>query len=241
MDYLSRPESLVLWADAHLLVINKPAGLPTLPGGWTPGPHVRGILEPVYGRLWVVHRLDRQTSGVLALARTAEAHRSLNLQFDAHRVAKVYHALVVGLPTWDRLTVELPLRADGDRQHRTVVDRQRGKPSVTELRVLERLNPCALVEAIPRTGRTHQIRAHLAALGHPIVGDALYGGDRVASAAAMGPGSRPVAMAGPPVLERPGLHAWSLTIHHPLTGEQLTFQAPYPADLIEALSAIRTA
>ncbi len=221
------------------MIINKPAGLPTLPGGWAPGPHVRSVLEPVYGRLWIVHRLDRQTSGVLALARTAEAHRHLNLQFDAHSVVKIYHALVVGAPDWATQVVNLPLRADGDRRHRTVVDPRGGKPGITELRVLDRLGNYALVEAIPRTGRTHQIRAHLAALGHPLVGDALYGGEHVVSAAAGRPGVRRPETAARPLLERPGLHAWSLTIRHPCTGEALTCTAPYPPDLAGALETLR--
>jgi len=234
------PTSLVLWSDEHLLVVNKPAGLPTLPDGWAPGPHVRSVLEPVYGRLWIVHRLDRFTSGLLVLARTAQAHRSLNLQFDEHRVEKVYHALVVGVPAWESLIVELPLRADGDRKHRTVVDPQAGKPSVTELRVLRRLEGYALVEAIPRTGRTHQIRAHLAAVGHPVAADRLYGGgEAVFATAAASP--FPEEKPGRPLLDRPGLHARFLAIRHPVTGERLAFEAPYPADLAETLDDLRRA
>ncbi len=240
MDYAIEPASLVLWHDEHLLVVNKPAGLPTLPGGWAPLPHVRSVLEPVYGRLWIAHRLDRSTSGVLVLARTAQAHRSLNLQFDRHQVEKAYHALVVGTPDWETLTVDLPLRADGDRKHRTVPDPQRGKPSVTALRVLERLRAYALLEAVPRTGRTHQIRAHLAAAGFPIAGDALYGGGEgvfAATAASSFTKEEP----GPPLLDRPGLHARFLAIRHPVTGERLAFEAPYPADLAETLDHLRRA
>jgi tRNA pseudouridine32 synthase / 23S rRNA pseudouridine746 synthase len=218
----SGPTVPVLWFDDTLLAANKPAGLPTLPDGYDPSaPHLVKVLQPAFGRLWIVHRLDRITSGVIVLARTAEAHRALNLQFDGRQVAKVYHALAAGAPAWDTQTVDLPLRVDGDRRHRTVIDRQRGKPALTHFRMLERFPACVLVEARPETGRTHQIRAHLAALGHPLVADALYGG------------------ASDDIIDRPPLHAWSLTIAHPTTGESLRFEAPYPDDLALALSRLR--
>jgi tRNA pseudouridine32 synthase / 23S rRNA pseudouridine746 synthase len=137
---MSEPnEILTLFADEALLAVNKPLGLPSLPDGYDPdAPHLRSVLEPVYGRLWTVHRLDRETSGVVLLARTAEAHRHLNTQFQEQRVVKIYHALVLGDPAWDKRTIRLPLRGDGDRRHRTVVDHKRGKPAVTHLRVFER-------------------------------------------------------------------------------------------------------
>jgi RluA family pseudouridine synthase len=191
------------------LVIDKPAGLHTLPDGYDASlPHLRGLLEPEYGRLWIVHRLDRETSGVLVLARTAEAHRSLNTQFEQHLVRKIYHALVEGSPDWQDTTVRLPLRSNVGHRHRTAVDSQRGKPAVTHLHVLERYEDATLVEAAPETGRTHQIRAHLSALGHSIVGDELYG-----------------AAPSPAGLH---LHARSLELAHPLTGERIQFESETP-------------
>lgn len=226
------PEIPILWSDTALLVVNKPAGLPTLPDGYHPdAPCLVRALEASFGRLWVVHRLDRYTSGVLALARSREAHRALNMQFDRRQVVKVYHALVVGAPTWEKRTVRLLLRADGDRKHRTVVDARGGKPAVTRLRVLERLGRYTLLEAVPETGRTHQIRAHLAAIRLPIAADALYGD----GAPIFPPEGPPTS----PILARLGLHAWSLEFQHPLTDEPCRFEAPYPEDMAATLDRLR--
>src|SRR4030042_2395483 len=165
----------LLFSDEALLVINKPAGLSTLPDGYNPTlPHIKSVLERQFGHLWIVHRLDKDTSGVLLLARSAEAHRALNTQFEQHRVYKCYHALVVGNPEWQEQTISLPLRPNGDRQHRTMIDTQAGKHAITPLKVLERFVNYCLLEAIPETGRTHQIPAHLHALGLSIIGDKLY-------------------------------------------------------------------
>ncbi len=233
---------MLLWSDPALLVVNKPAGLPVLPDGYQPdAPYLVSILKQAYQPLWVVHRLDRDTSGVMIFARSAEAHRSLNTQFEKRQASKLYHALVNGEPNWEAQTVDLPLRPDGDRRHRTVIDHQRGKPALTELHVLERFRRYALIEAAPQTGRTHQIRAHLAALGYPLVADALYGGGKglyLSDLQPEDPASQPGASSSP-ILGRSGLHAWALAFQHPVRGERLSFQAPYPEDFGAALQQLR--
>jgi tRNA pseudouridine32 synthase/23S rRNA pseudouridine746 synthase len=224
-----KPPDLVIWEDESLLVINKPWGLRTLPDGYDKTqPHLKSVLSPDYGRLWIVHRLDKDTSGVLLLARSAEAHRSLNTQFEQRQVTKIYHALVNGNPTWVETVCLQPLRANGDRKHRTVIDFQRGKTAETLVRVLKRFVAHALLEAHPKTGRPHQIRAHLAELGFSVAGDLLYG-SRAAPQPAL-----PITL-----ITRPALHARSLSFKHPLTGEEVSFEAPYPDDFSAALEVLR--
>jgi RluA family pseudouridine synthase len=217
------PSSLVLWSDETLLVVNKPAGLAALPDGYNPSsPYLGGILQPTFGRLWVVHRLDRDTSGVMVFSRSSHAHRILNTQFEQRQVSKVYHAIVTGYPEWTEYTMRQPLLADGDRRHRTIVDFRHGKSAETSFRVLEQFRGFTLLEAVPHTGRTHQIRAHLAALGFPIVADVLYGGSLEAG-----------------LIKRMALHAKELALDHPSSGERLVFEGPYPEDFISAINWLR--
>lgn len=211
----------ILFSDSQLLIVNKPAGLPVLPDGWQPGaPYLLRELSAEFGRLWVVHRLDKITSGVMVLARSAEAHRALNEQFERHAAHKIYHALVCGAPGWEAHTARHKLRINVGHSHRTVVDHAKGKPAETAFRLLQRGKSLSLLEARPATGRTHQIRVHLYALGFPILGDSLY--------------------SAPPTafIARPALHAFSLTLADPLSGAELTFSAPYPADFSLALQRL---
>lgn len=212
----------VLFSDEHLLVVNKPAGLSTLPEGYDKSALcLINLLKEQYQRVWVVHRLDKETSGAIVFARSAEVHRALNIAFDSREVSKVYHAIARGVPAWDEEVIELPLRPDGDRRHRTVSDRLHGKPAVTKLRVIERFAQHTLIEARPETGRTHQIRAHLAAIDLPLAGDVLYGSKAAA------------------FIARTALHARSMEFEHPLTHEALQVEAPYPLDFAQALRQLR--
>lgn len=214
----------LLHLDDSLIVLDKSAGLPVLPDGWDKdAPCLAKMLEEEYGKIWIVHRLDKFTSGVIVFARTAEAHRSLNIQFEKHEVKKVYHALAEGNPKWDEHSARHPLRANVGHKHRTVVDNRVGKPAVTHFRVLRRFDGFCLLEAIPETGRTHQVRVHAAALGFPLLGDSLYR-PRAADSGLATPDPRH------PLITRPALHARSLTFTHPDSGDSLTFEADYPED-----------
>jgi RluA family pseudouridine synthase len=216
------PKEFLLHEDAVILVINKPAGIPVLPDGWyINAPYLVKLLEEEYGKLWVVHRLDKITSGVMVFARTAEAHRSLNMQFERHAVQKVYHAICTGEPKWDEHTARHSLRINVGHSHRSAVDHSRGMPAETTFRVLQRLEEYSLLEAIPGTGRTHQIRVHAYALGFPLLGDTLYSGP------------------ANDLIARPALHAQSLSFVHPATDEHVPYTAPYPDDFATALNKLR--
>lgn len=224
------PEGFIIWSDSALLAINKPAGLLTLPDGYDQTqPHLLKVLEPRFGKCWIVHRLDRETSGILLVARSAEAHHLLNDQFSERKVQKTYHALVEGTPPWKETLIEQPLRKNGDRRHRTIVDNRLGKPASTQCRILKRFLDYSLVEAQPQTGYTHQIRSHLAAIGFPLAGDVLYGGQ-----------SKVIIPTGEELpLHRVALHALSIRFQHPISGQTLFFKAPYPPDIQSTLDALR--
>lgn len=212
----------ILHQDSSILVVNKPAGLSVLSEGWSQEtPYLVKLLEEKYGRIWIVHRIDKGTSGVIVFTLTAEAHRSLSIQFEKHDMEKIYHVLVNGVPRWDEKVTKFPLRVNVGHRHRTVVDDRNGVRSETRFKLLERYQAAALVEAFPMTGRTHQIRVHAYALGYPLLGDSLYSAPETAQIA------------------RPALHAYSLTFTHPETGKELTVQADYPDDFQNAVNLLR--
>lgn len=210
-----------IYKDDHILVVNKHAGIPVLPDGWDKeSPYLVKMLEEEHGKLWIVHRLDKVTSGVIVFARDKETHRALNIQFENREVEKLYHAIMEGEPNWNEKITRFPLRANVGKKHRTAVDDKNGKPSETRFRILKRYQSGALVEAQPMTGRTHQIRVHAYALGHPLLGDILYDGDETM------------------LISRPALHAYSLKFTHPVTNELLTFKAERPDDFETALEQL---
>ena len=234
----------VLFEDESMLAVNKPAGLLSLPDGYIPdAPDLLTVLQPSFGDLWIVHRLDRETSGVVVLARNEKAHAALNGQFENRQVSKVYHALVAGNPIWTERSISAPLRVDADRYHRTLIDQEEGKPAETSFKVLERFGRQSkrytLVEAHPLTGRTHQIRVHLAALGVPVAVDALYGTKTPIMLSDIKRGYRGDPETERPLLDRLGLHACQLTVQHPVTGESITFEAPYSRDIAATLNQLR--
>ena len=211
----------ILYEDEHLLVLDKPAGLPVLPDGWEKdGPYLVKSLQEIFGKIFIVHRLDKITSGVMVFARDAETHRALNSQFENHQAEKVYHAIVEGNPRWDEKVAKHPLRANVGHKHRTMVDDKNGKPSETRFRVIRRYQEAALIEAKPLTGRTHQIRVHAYALGYPLAGDVLYGAQETHG------------------IVRPMLHAHSLSLIHPVMNERVKFTTPHPPDFEEALKQL---
>lgn len=225
------PPVPVRYEDDHLLVIAKPAGLITHPTerrrSGTLVNRLLGMGVPLSGeggdlRPGIVHRLDAGTSGLMIVAKSDEAHRGLARMMRRHDVDRRYLALVRGRLEHDTFAVDAPL---GRRAERIVVDHSEGRAAETGFEVRERLARSSLVEATPRTGRTHQIRVHLRAIGHPILGDSAYGGGGD-DAHALG-------------LGRPFLHSWRLAFDQPVTGERIEVEEPLPADLESALRRAR--
>ena len=202
----------ILHRDERIIVLNKPAGLLSVPGiGPEKADCLAARIAAAFPGARIVHRLDRDTSGVIVMALDAEAHRQLSVQFQDRLVEKKYIAIAAGVIERDEGSIDLPLRKDLDDPPRQIIDHEHGRPAVTRWRVLERGTDRTRVELSPRTGRSHQLRLHLKTLGHPILGDDLYAPPDV------------LAMA-----DRLMLHALSLSIVHPATADLRTFQAPCP-------------
>ena len=203
----------LLYRDDTLLAVDKPAGLLAVPGrGEAKHDCVALRVQAGVPQALVVHRLDEATSGVMLFGLGAAAQRALSIAFAQRRVAKRYEALVHGLPAKDAGQIDLPLAADWPNRPRQQVDRERGKPSYTAWRVLARdaVAQRARLALEPLTGRSHQLRVHLAAIGHPIIGDLLYAG------------------AAPPGAPRLMLHACGLRFAHPVHGYPLAIESAVP-------------
>jgi tRNA pseudouridine32 synthase/23S rRNA pseudouridine746 synthase len=202
----------ILFADNSLLAVNKPSGLLTVPGrGPAKQDCLLARLQTVYPEVLVTHRLDMETSGIVLFARTASMQSELGKRFASRKIAKVYIAEVQGEPEPDQGTVDLPLIADWPNRPKQRIDLEAGKPSVTHYRVLAGNGNSSLVALFPETGRSHQLRVHMMSLGHPIIGDRLYGDSGSGIPAA-----------------RLQLHAQQLAFIHPATNESLTISCPAP-------------
>jgi RluA family pseudouridine synthase len=231
MDNLTAPA--VLYVDDDLLVIDKPAGMVSTRGGYSTGStSVQSALESKYGRLWLVHRLDKETSGVMILARNAPAHRNLNLAFDRREPRKQYLGLILDVPSWREFHADQPLKVDADRAHRTRTSSV-GKPALTDFRVIDSNKDISLIEAILHTGLTHQIRAHLAGMGYPILMDTLYANRE--QLARMTDFLTDISAIS--ILHRCALHAFEVRFAHPHNGKEMILRAPIPTDILEVIKA----
>jgi 23S rRNA pseudouridine1911/1915/1917 synthase len=239
---------VIVHEDDAVLVLDKPAGEVVHPGaGVQGGTIVNALLHHApaiarvggEGRPGIVHRLDKDTSGLLVVAKTEEAYLALVEALRARTVKRVYQAIVWGDPGPNDGRIELPIGRDPkDRKRMTVVRGPSGKAARTHWRVLERYGLATLVEARLETGRTHQIRVHLQAVRHPVVGDPIYGG-RVKKQLSLRQSERSLADALLRLLRRQALHAAELEFVHPITGEELRFRSEVPPDMREALDRLR--
>lgn len=224
----------ILWSGPGLVVVDKPAGVPVVPGRQPErGPSLRELVERQLGcRIWVVHRLDRDTTGVLLLALDAESHRAANQAFERGRAHKRYLALVSPPLASDRV-VDLELAPARRSRMRPVRPGETGKPARTELRPLETLGEVQLVEAVPLTGRTHQIRIHLRHAGAPLLVDPQYGRPEPFNGVRLGLASQAV------TLSRTPLHASRLVLEDSAELPGLDVSAPLPEDMARVLEALR--
>ena len=229
-----QPEAIplsIVYEDAHLIVVDKPAGMAVHQGPGHAGhtlvnallahcpdlPGIGGVQRP-----GIVHRLDKDTSGLMVAAKDEKTHTGLTRQLSERRMHKTYLALVEGRLEPPEAMIDAPIGRDpAHRQRMAILPAGRGREAQTHYRVREYLDGYTYLEASPITGRTHQIRVHLASLGHPIVGDAVYG--------------KPSSL-----VSRQFLHAWRLAFTHPMTGEEMRFEAPLAGELIAALTAWET-
>jgi 23S rRNA pseudouridine1911/1915/1917 synthase len=239
----------IIHEDAAFTVVNKPAGMVTHPakGHWT-GTLVNALqfhfdtLSTVGGenRPGIVHRLDRDTTGLLIVAKDDRAHRQLAAQFEQRTIHKEYLALVAGAPERDGDYIEKTIGFHPTNREKMAIrtPEDGGKEAVTFYQVAERFRGYALVRCKPATGRTHQIRVHMAHIGHPILADKAYSGrDRLTLGDLLGRPEGPEAASV--LLDRQALHAYTLRLAHPLTGQPLEFNAPLPADMTRTIEALR--
>ncbi len=217
----------IIFEDHDLIVVDKPSGLLSIPDGYDANlPHLRSVLSPSLGELWMVHRLDKETSGVMLLARNARMHRQLNQIFRNRQIAKVYHGLVVPKPDWQVKDIHCSLRPNADRKHRTRVDPINGKQAQSICTVLKRFKRGVLMEIQILTGITHQIRAHLRTHNLTLLGEQLYNA---------GLPTQPTCLS----VSRIMLHARSLAFTHPSTNTPIHVKAPYPDDFRKAYKILK--
>ena len=229
----------IVFEDEHLLVVDKPAGLVVHPAaGNREGTLVNALLHHCAGRLsgiggvarpGIVHRIDKDTSGLLVVAKTDVAHEGLARQFAAHSIDRCYLAIVNGVPKAALGTVDAPLaRSSHDRKKIAIVEGARGKRAVTHWTRLQVLRDAAMVECRLETGRTHQVRVHMASIGHPLLGDPVYGRGK----------STHRQLLGDLGFHRQALHAARLGFTHPVTKARLSFASALPSDMQELFTAL---
>jgi 23S rRNA pseudouridine955/2504/2580 synthase/23S rRNA pseudouridine1911/1915/1917 synthase len=230
----------ILWEDEHFLLANEPSGLLTIPDRYRAElPNLYHLLQKQYPEIYIVHRLDKGTSGVVCFAKTKEAHRLLSQQFEARIPVKQYYALVRGVPYEDAGKIEVGLSARKEGGMR--VDVKRGKPSITAYQVVEAFGHYALLNATILTGRTHQIRVHCKHLGHPLAVDPLYANTEALYLSEIKRKRFNLKKMTDerPLLTRVPLHAYRLELVHPISGATISQECPLPKDFRAVLNQLR--
>ena len=239
------PRFSVIYEDDGIIAVSKASGIAVCPDRWDESRERldRLVAEKLClgSKVFIVHRIDRDTSGLVVFAKNEASHRGLSLAFEGRAVAKRYIAVVNGRPPWKETTCDLPLVPDGNKRHMTIVDKFRGKKSLTRFVFLGGAGNYSVLEALPETGRTHQIRVHAAALGFPVACDPLYGSDKAVMLSSIKRNWRGDPHDERPLLSRLALHAAELslpaavvsggTLAAGVSDDALSFKAPLPRDM----------
>jgi len=232
-----KPE--VVFEDDDLLIVNKPAGLTVIPDRiHTERETVQSILQKQFGKLFVVHRIDRWTSGIVCFARNEASHRNLSIQFQNHEVKKFYKAVVKGRLNQKTGTIDAPI-AENNSRPGTMLINKRGKDAISIYSVEEQFKHAALLTIEIKTGRTHQIRVHMESIGHPLLVDEIYGETPAFYFSSIKKKYKQSDEQERPTIARLTLHAFQLTLLHPTSKEEVSFTAPLPKDLETVLKLLR--
>ncbi|MGB0932521.1 MAG: RluA family pseudouridine synthase, partial [Chitinophagales bacterium] len=230
----------IVFEDQDLLIVNKPPSIYTLPDRYNPQiPNLYGYLQRKYGEIFIVHRLDAETSGIICFAKNKEAHRKLSQDFEKRRVDKTYLAVIHGRLIQKEGTIDLKIKENPMRRG-TMRANKSGKMAVTHYKIVEEFKNYSVVEVLLETGRMHQIRVHFQAIGHPLAVDEVYGeGDGFYLSSVKRRYHIDKFDEERPILKRLSLHAFRLTLNHPTSGEKVTFEAALPKDIEIMLKQLR--
>jgi len=229
----------IIYENENLIAVNKAAGISVGGDRWDESKDrldrlVSENIKPP-SKIFTVHRIDCDTSGLVVFAKNEETHRRLSIAFEGRDVTKRYIAIVHGRPCWQETVCDLPLIPNGNKLHQTIIDKYQGKKSLTRFVLMESAGNYSVIEALPETGRTHQIRVHAAALGHPVVCDALYGKARPVMLSEIKRGWHGDPYEEKPLLARLGLHAVELVL--PI--ESISLNAPLPKDMSALINQMK--
>lgn len=235
-----RTDIEILYDDDDIVVVSKPSSTLTIPDRYNKDiPNLYNYFKELYGEIFLVHRLDRDTSGVMIFAKNPESHKILNDQFQEKTIEKIYHAVVSGTPLKNEIDIDIPITEDAIERGKSKPS-IRGKESLTKLRVLEKHRNSALVECNLVTGRHHQIRVHCAAIGHPLLVDSMYGKlSEFYLSSIKRKYNIKKNQEERPIISRVTLHSYSIGFTHPRTNEPMKFAASYPRDFMALLHVLQ--
>ncbi len=231
----------IVFEDEQLVIVNKPPHVLSIPDRFSPEkPNLQHMLTEKYGKIWTVHRLDKETSGIICFAKNEDAHRHLSLQFSDRQVEKYYLALVDGHPSPEQDIIDKPIAKHPHKGGQMTIHHS-GKPALSEYELVEKFRHFSLLKVQIKTGRTHQIRIHLKSIGHPLVVDSIYGKREALYLSEIK--QRRFRLGKDqeerPLLSRIALHAFTLKITHPESGEVVQYEAEPPKDMRAVLQQLR--